>query len=120
MVYLFETHYVTWMMSGGIEKLVYWNSDIENLHKTLTLIGSPHLNLFLTLSLVDFSSILPSILVLDFSTFKLNGLPMGLKTSSNSFQLLKNKVLNGLSFRNTLSKICFNALITNISLEPVH
>jgi hypothetical protein len=27
---------------------------------------------------------------------------MGLKTSSNSFQLLKNKVLNGLSFRNTL------------------
>jgi hypothetical protein len=34
---------------------VYWNSDIENLHKTLTLIGSPHLNLFLTLSLVDFS-----------------------------------------------------------------
>jgi hypothetical protein len=44
-------------------------------------------------------SILPSIRVLDFSTFKFNGLPMGLKTSSNSFQLLKNKVLNGLSFR---------------------
>ena len=35
-------------------------------------------------------------------TFKFNGLPMGLKTSPNSFQLLKNKVLNGLSFRNTL------------------
>ena len=27
---------------------------------------------------------------------------MGLKTSPNRFQLLKNKVLNGLSFRNTL------------------
>jgi hypothetical protein len=37
-----------------------------------------------------------------FGTFKFNGLPMGLKTSPNSFQLLKNKVLNGLSFRNTL------------------
>ena len=37
-----------------------------------------------------------------FGTFKVNGLPMGLKTSPNSFQLLKNKVLNGLSFRNTL------------------
>jgi hypothetical protein len=46
------------------------------------------------------TSILPSIL--DFSTCMFNGLPMGLKTSSNSFQLLKNKVLNGLSFRNTL------------------
>ena len=37
-----------------------------------------------------------------FCTFKFNGLSMGLKTSPNSFQLLKNKVLNGLSFRNTL------------------
>ena len=37
-----------------------------------------------------------------FGTFKVNGLPMGLKTSPNSFQFLKNKVLNGLSFRNTL------------------
>jgi hypothetical protein len=46
------------------------------------------------------TSILPSIL--DFSTCMFNGLPMGLKTSSNSFQLLKNKVLNGLSFRSTL------------------
>jgi hypothetical protein len=34
--------------------------------------------------------------------FKFNGLPLGLKTSSNSFHLLKNKVLNGLSFRNAL------------------
>ena len=37
-----------------------------------------------------------------FGTFKLNMLPMGLKTSPNSFQLLMDKVLNGLSFRNTL------------------
>ena len=37
-----------------IKKLVYWNSDIENLHKTYTiylLIDSPLLNLFSTLSL---------------------------------------------------------------------
>ena len=37
-----------------------------------------------------------------FGTFKVNGLHMGLKASPNSFQLLKNKVFNGLSFRNTL------------------
>ena len=37
-----------------------------------------------------------------FGTFKVNGLHMGLKASPNSFPLLKNKVFNGLSFRNTL------------------
>jgi hypothetical protein len=37
-----------------------------------------------------------------FGTFKVNGIHMGLKASPNSFQFLKNKVLNGLSFRNTL------------------
>jgi hypothetical protein len=38
-----------------IENLVYYNSDIENLHKTYTLINSPPLNLFSTLGFVDFS-----------------------------------------------------------------
>ena len=37
-----------------------------------------------------------------YGTFKFSRLPMGLKTSPNSFQLLMDRVLNGLSFRSTL------------------
>ena len=37
-----------------------------------------------------------------FGTFKFSQLPMGLKTSPNSFQLLMDRVLNGLSFKSTL------------------
>ena len=37
-----------------------------------------------------------------FGTFKFSRLPMGLKTSLNSFQLLMDRVLNGLSFKSTL------------------
>ena len=37
-----------------------------------------------------------------FGTFKFSRLPMGLKTSPNSFQLLMGRVLNGLSFKSTL------------------
>ena len=37
-----------------------------------------------------------------YGTFKFSRLPMGLKTSPNSFLLLMDRVLNGLSFRSTL------------------
>ena len=37
-----------------------------------------------------------------FGTYKFQRLPQGLKTSPNSFQMLMDKILNGLSFRSTL------------------
>lgn len=37
-----------------------------------------------------------------FGTYKFQRLPQGLKTSPNSFQLLMDKILTGLSFRSTL------------------
>lgn len=35
-------------------------------------------------------------------TYKFNRLPMGLKTSPNSFQLLMDKILHGLTFKSAL------------------
>ena len=37
-----------------------------------------------------------------FGTYKFQRLPQGLKTSPNSFQMVMDKILNGLSFRSTL------------------
>ena len=37
-----------------------------------------------------------------FGTYKFQRLPQGLKTSPNSFQMLMDKILSGLSFRSTL------------------
>jgi hypothetical protein len=67
-------------------------------------------------------SIQSSILV--FGTFKFNRLPMGLKTSPNSFQLLMDKILNGLSFRVlkmyiSFVQTCIFVAISSIQLNKI-